>query len=80
MSGGAFDYIQKSYVWEDMEEKIQYHITNNEREFSEETINNFKRGLEIIKKARNYIHEIDYLLSYDNGEENFNANLKKEND
>lgn len=57
----------------------------NERFYAEggyrwtpETINEFKKGIKLIKQADVYIHRIDYLLSGDDGEDNFHKRLKTE--
>lgn len=78
MSGGAFNYLQNRYEWGEMVEKIQNHIETNEYEFKNETLEEFKLGLEAIKKARIYMQRIDYLLSFDDSEKSFHERLKKE--
>jgi hypothetical protein len=45
-------------------------------EYPEEVIEEFKKGLEIIKQAQVYIHRLDWLLSGDDGEETFLKRLK----
>ena len=49
-------------------------------EWSQETIDEFKKGIEILKKANIYVNKIDYLLCGDYGEENFHKKLKEELD
>lgn len=50
----------------------------NEFEFSEDTMNELKKGLNIIKLASIYAHRIDWLLEGDDGEETFKERLKEE--
>ena len=47
-------------------------------DYTEETINEFKKGVEILKKARIYAQRIDWLISGDDGEESFHERLKEE--
>lgn len=78
MSGGAFDYLQHRYEWQQAIEVIQENIKENPNEFSEETLNKFEIGLDFIKTARIYLERIDYLLSCDDGEESFHRRLLKD--
>jgi len=78
MSGGRFNYLQNRYEWEDMFEVIQRHIEHNEYDYTEKTVEEFRKGLEVIKKAQIYMQRIDYLLSSDDGEESFHIRLKQE--
>ncbi len=55
--------------------------------YSDETINEFKKAVDILKKAQIYAHRIDYLLAGDDNEESFLKRLhmdleklNKEND
>lgn len=45
-----------------------------------ETIEEFKQGLSILRKAYIYAQRIDWLLSGDDGEESFHKRLKEELD
>ena len=47
-------------------------------DYSDETIERFKEAVEILKKAEIYAQRIDYLLSYDDGEETFHIRLNEE--
>lgn len=49
----------------------------NQYEYSKETIREFKKGLNILRKAVIYAQRIDWLLSGDDGEESFHKHLKK---
>jgi hypothetical protein len=78
MSGGAFDYLQTRFEWDDAIERIADQIAHNPYEFDEKTINEFREGLLIIKKSRIYLQRIDWLLSGDDGEESFHERLKED--
>ena len=84
MSGEYFDYLQYRLqdITNDIEKVIEH---NNEKDewdyttnFSEETLQEFKTGIELIKKTHIYMQRIDYLLSGDDGEESFHKRLKEE--
>ena len=90
MSGGAFDYQQHRI--QDIIDTIQDEIdANNEKPeywwgewngqvYSDETIAEFKKGIELLKKAYVYAQRIDWLLSGDDGEDDFHKRLKEELD
>ena len=57
----------------------------NERFYAEggyrwmpDTIKEFKKGIKLIKMADIYMHRMDYLLSGDDGEDNFHRRLKED--
>ena len=60
------------YIYEEYEDGNYY------TEYSDETINEFKKGLDLIKKANVYINRIDYLISGDDGEESFHNRLSED--
>lgn len=87
MSGGRFDYLQ--YRFTEIVDVIEQEIIDNNAEprpkdwfepnnFREETIAEFKKGIEYIKKAQIYVQRIDWLLSGDDDEESFLKRLKEE--
>ena len=87
MSGGRFDYLQ--YRFTEIVDVIEQEIIDNNAEprpkdwfepnnFREETIAEFKKGIEYIKKVQIYVQRIDWLLSGDDGEESFLKSLKEE--
>lgn len=67
MAGGTFDYIQ--YRLDDVIERLEEEIKENPRNFSNETMTEFKHLMYITKAARIGIHRVDYLLSEDYDEE-----------
>lgn len=78
-------YLGDLFCWneEDKKEAEKYvrehHRTlPNQNEYSKETIAEFKRGLDILRKAYVYAQRIDWLLSGDDGEESFHERLKEE--
>jgi len=67
----------KEESWHDSEWYKKYPEDLNHHKYSDEVIMEFVRAIGIIKKAAIYIHEIDYLLSGDTGEESFLQRLKE---
>ena len=71
--------------WDSVRDKEEYdyvkehhHGKPNNLGFSEETIKEFKKGVEYLKKAYVYAERIDYLFSGDDGEEEFHKRLKED--
>lgn len=56
-----------------VEEKYRYYYN-----FSDKTIKEFKKGIEYLKKAYIYAQRIDWLVSGDDGEEEFHKRLKED--
>ena len=80
MSGGHFDYKQYSidYIVDDICDIIR---KNNEVEwygYSEETITEFKKGIDILQKAAIYAQRIDWLVSGDDSEMSFHKRLEED--
>ena len=69
---------KKEERWYDDDWYEKYPEDLNHRKYPEEVIEEFKRGSDIIKLAYVYMHRIDYLLSGDDGEEQFLKRLKDE--
>ena len=46
--------------------------------YPDEVIEEFKNGVEVIKKAQVYLQRMDWLLSGDDGEESFLSRLKED--
>ena len=81
MSGGHFMYAQQHIY--DIADILESDITAykwKELDLTPETIEEFKKGLEIIRKAYVYAQRIDWLLSGDDGEESFHLRLKEDLD
>jgi len=62
--------------WEELANKDFFK--EGGKRYSDETIAEFKNGVEILKKAYIYAQRIDRLLSGDDGEESFHKRLKEE--
>jgi hypothetical protein len=63
----------EEYYKKNPDQKLYYN-------YSDETIEEFKRGLLYLKFAKIYSHRIDWLLSGDDSEESFHKRLKEEMD
>ena len=76
------EYIKDHWLEEEEKEYIRKnkHTIPNRYEYSKETIEEFKKGLAILRKAYIYAQRIDWLLSGDGGEESFHERLKEELD
>ena len=74
MSGGFFDYQNNSCAIDKLTTELEY-IGNK---YSPKTIEEFQKGLKILKEADIYLGRIDYLLSGDDGEETFHERLKED--
>lgn len=68
----------KEETWRDDEWYRKYPEDLNHYKYSDEVIERFKEGVELLRKAQIYAHRIDYLLSSDDGEESFLKRLKEE--
>lgn len=87
MSGGEFGYAQYriTEIIEGIEQAIRDSHAEPRKEdlfepydFKEETLNEFKRGIEFLKTAQIYAQRIDWLLSGDDGEETFHQRLSED--
>lgn len=84
--GDIDGYIRDAFWgWNDEEKrKAEKYVRENHRtlpnqyEYSEETIAEFKKGLEILRRAYVYAQRIDWLLSGDDSEESFHERMKEE--
>ena len=76
------EYIKDRWLEDEEKEYIKKnkHTIPNRYEYSKETIEEFKQGLSILRKAYIYAQRIDWLLSGDDGEESFHKRLKEELD
>lgn len=74
------DYINDR--WLDDEEKDyihkHHHTIPNRDGYTEETLAEFRKAVEILKQAEVYAQRIDWLLSGDDGEETFHERLKED--
>ena len=74
MSGGHFDYNQSyiSSIADDLESSLK------DDSFSPETLLEFRKGYNLLRLAYVYAQRIDWLLSGDDGEDNFHRRLKQD--
>lgn len=80
------EYVHDTfYFWDDADKKeAEKFIRENKRTlpnlygYSEETIAEFRKGLDYLRRAYVYAQRIDWLLSGDDGEESFHERLKEE--
>jgi hypothetical protein len=52
----------------------------NYYKYPDEVIEEFKKGIDILRKAQVYAQRIDWLISGDDGEESFHRRLKEDLD
>ena len=77
MSGGYFDHSQ--YRIKDIIIDIEsILLDDSDYNMKEETIQEFKKGLEYLYKAYVYTQRIDWFLSGDDSEETFHERLKED--
>lgn len=88
MSGGSFDYDQ--YRIGQIADQVEQEIRDNGvkpdwwgdewkgQRYSDETIAEFRKGVELLRKAEVYAQRIDWLLSGDDGEDGFHERLKED--
>lgn len=84
MRGGFFDYQQYhiSQIADKVERLLSHEYDDDECNYieglSEETLAEFRTGVEALRKAYIYAQRIDWLLSGDDGEESFHRRLKEQ--
>ena len=81
MSGGHFDYQQ--YHLTDIANSIQSVLDANLEEkpwydYREDTKEEFKKAIKLLREAAIYAQRIDWLLSGDDGEDTFHSRLQEE--
>ena len=88
MSGGHFQYTQ--WKIHDIADEVEQLILTNDSEekdewgdrkgyhYTPETIEEFKKGLVLLRQAYVYAQRIDWLVSGDDGEDSFHSRLKFE--
>lgn len=68
--------IQKD-GWSDPDWYKKYPEELHHYKYPKEVIKEFKKAVKILRKAEIYAHEIDWLISCDNGNESFLRELKE---
>lgn len=73
-------YIRYRFLDEDEKQYIREHSATmpNREEFSENTLLEFRKAIDLLRKAEVYLQRIDWLLSGDDGEETFHKRLKED--
>lgn len=73
-------YIEDCWLDESEKEYVRkhHHTIPNRSGYSKENIKEFKKGITLLKKAEVYAQRIDWLLSGDDGEDNFHQRLKED--
>ena len=74
-SGKEIPIKERSFdnEWYEKYPEDKYYTT-----YTDETIKEFKQAIEYLKKAKIYLHRVDWFLSGDDGEESFHKRLKEE--
>lgn len=67
---------QERWYGQDWFKKYPQDLYHNK--YSDEVIEKFKEGLKILRQAEVYAHRIDWLISGDDGEDNFLERLKQD--
>ncbi len=72
---GMFDgyvYVVRHFTYTEYEDGECYP------DYTDETLNEFRNAIYILKKAEIYAQRVDWLISCDDGEESFHERLRKE--
>ena len=82
MSGGHFDYQQNKIaeMADSVKELIETNGEHEWRNYSPETIREFKNGLAFLQLAYVYAQRIDWLVSSDDSESTFHQRLNEDLD
>lgn len=85
MSGGHFNYkqYQLGYMADEIEELILKNDDDGKNEwgdtighhYEKDTIIEFMKAVELLRKAQVYVQRIDWLVSGDDGEDSFHKRL-----
>jgi hypothetical protein len=70
----------KPYSAEYLKEHKWADESDRHTEYSDEVLEEFRKGAELIRKAAIYMHEIDWLISGDTGDDSFLERLKEKLD
>jgi hypothetical protein len=71
MVGGFFDGDDKSIAV--VAERIEFEVEHNVSDYSEQTIENFKLTVALLRCAGDMVKRVDYLLNGDEDEDTFLA-------
>lgn len=68
----------KEESWREFDWYKKYPEDKYHHKYSDEVIEKFKEGLEVIKRAQIYMQRLDYLIAGDDGEDSFLERLEDE--
>lgn len=71
------DNSGKPYSAEELKEYSWLDESDRHTRYSDEVLEEFRKGAEIIRKAAIYMHEIDWLICGDTGDDSFLERLNK---
>ena len=74
------DYVDGRWLDDEDKDYIlkHRHTIPNRYSYTEETLAEFRKAIEVLKQAEVYAQRIDWLLSGDDGEDNFHERLKED--
>lgn len=72
----SVEQIKTNNPWIDLDDIQELEWCKYDYNYPKEVIDEFKKGVEFIKKAQIYTQRIDWLLSGDDGEKSFLQQLK----
>ena len=90
MSGGHFNYAQHRIgdIADSIQEEIDINgftywlvgddVPTHHYEYPDDILDEFKKGVYILRMAEIYAQRIDWLLSGDDGEDSFRERLKED--
>jgi hypothetical protein len=82
MSGGRFDY--KQFELQRIADDIEQFIVDSEEtddwdyKYKDETIDEFKRAVAMLRKAYIYVQRIDWLVCGDDNESTFHKRINEQ--
>ena len=68
---------EELYSWFDEDYYKRFPEDRFHEDYGERVKEKFREAIKILEKAETYVHEIDYLLSGDTGEDSFLERLKE---
>ena len=74
------DYVDDRWLDDEDKDYIlkHRHTIPSRYSYTEETLAEFRKAIEVLKQAEVYAQRIDWLLSGDDGEDNFHERLKED--
>ena len=74
------EYIRENFLEDNEAEYVRKnkHTIPAKFYYSKETVAEFRKAVRLLRKAYVYVQRIDWLLSGDDGEDNFHSRLKED--